>query len=111
MVTPDRQRQVSPSSMRMAPMYQYSDAAVIRGTAWPSGLQVPRWPDLTGQQDPGSWRVWLRDILDLPGFAAALDQASPALAGRVHEICAGHRVSDRDTRRAVVAVVQYLLRA
>lgn len=92
-------------------MYGYLDAVIVRGTAWPDSQQIPSWPELTGPADPQRWRAWLQEITRLPGFTAALEQASPALAGRVQDIAAGRDTSARDIRRAVIAALQYLLRA
>ncbi|GLZ16063.1 hypothetical protein Acsp04_62980 [Actinomadura sp. NBRC 104425] len=58
-----------------------------------------------------SWRLWLERTLRRPGFAAALEQASPVLARRVWQICEGGPVPERAVRRAVLAVMRYLLRA
>jgi len=46
-----------------------------------------------------------------PGFAAALDEASPVLARRVREICDGRKVPERAARRAVLSTMRYVLRA
>ncbi|WP_218038957.1 lantibiotic dehydratase [Acrocarpospora pleiomorpha] len=61
--------------------------------------------------DRASWRAWLTHVWQTPGFAAAVIQASPDLARRVREICAGERMSDPAMRRAVLSVMRYLLRA
>lgn len=92
-------------------MYRYLDAMIVRGTAWPAAQQIPLWPDLTGPADLARLRAWLQEISRLPGFTAALEQASPALAGRVQDITAGRDVTSGNIRRAVIAVMQYLLRA
>ncbi|WP_055483637.1 lantibiotic dehydratase [Sphaerimonospora mesophila] len=93
-------------------MYRYLDAAVLRAPAWPPDQQVASWPDLTGPDaDRVSWRAWLARTWQIPGFAAAVGQASPDLARRVGEICAGGRASDPSVRRAVLSVMRYLLRA
>ncbi|WUP79316.1 lantibiotic dehydratase [Microbispora hainanensis] len=47
----------------------------------------------------------------MPGFVAALEQASPVLTHRVCEICEGRDVSEPAMRRAVLSVMRYLLRA
>ncbi|RAY15000.1 lantibiotic dehydratase [Actinomadura craniellae] len=92
-------------------MYQPLDAAVIRMTAWPPHTGIPAWPDLTGPAGQHSWQPWLETVMRLPAFAAAVEQASPALARRVHEILAGKRVAEPDARRATLATARYLLRA
>ncbi|MEU8196439.1 lantibiotic dehydratase [Microbispora amethystogenes] len=93
-------------------MYRYLDAAVLRAPAWSPDQQVASWPDLTGPDaDRASWRVWLARTWQTPGFAAAVEQASPDLAQQVREICAGGRMTDPSMRRAVLSVMRYLLRA
>ncbi|WP_289008090.1 lantibiotic dehydratase [uncultured Thermomonospora sp.] len=93
-------------------MYRYVDAAVVRMTAWPAGRRIESWPDLTGPAaEPAAWRLWLQDVLQIPGFADALEQASPVLTHRVRQICSGQRASERTVRRAVLSVMRYLLRA
>ncbi len=92
-------------------MYQYFDAAVVRAAAWQPGWEIGSWPDLTGQAGPASWRPWLRQTAQIPGFTAALEQASPVLARQVREICDGREVPARAVRRVVLSVMRYLLRA
>ncbi|WP_206067181.1 lantibiotic dehydratase family protein [Nonomuraea composti] len=93
-------------------MYRYLDSAILRAPVWPPDQQIASWPDLTGlDAGPASWRAWLARTWQTPGFAAAVEQASPDLARRVREICAGGRMSDLATRRAVLSVLRYLLRA
>ncbi|MFC5835343.1 lantibiotic dehydratase [Nonomuraea insulae] len=93
-------------------MYRYLDAAVLRAPAWHPDQQSGSWPDLTGPQArPASWRAWLADTWQRPGFAAAVEQASPDLARRVCGVCAGRPMSDAGVRRAVLSVMRYLLRA
>ncbi|RBQ16942.1 lantibiotic dehydratase [Spongiactinospora rosea] len=92
-------------------MYRYLDAAVLRAPAWPPGRQLPSWPDLTGEDGDASWRPWLERIWTLPGFAVALEQASPALARRLCEIRSGAHVTDSRVRSAVLSTMRYLLRA
>lgn len=93
-------------------MYEFRDAAVIRATAQGTGPGTGPWPDLTGPMaGPESWCSWLRQQLTVPGFAAALEQASPVLAHRAREICEGRAVAEPAVRRAVLAVLRYALRA
>lgn len=92
-------------------MYQYLDAAVVRAAAWPPDQQAGPWPDLTGATGCASWRPWLRRTWQIPGFATAVEQASPALAQRVRDICDGRQLSESAEHRVVLAVMRYLLRA
>lgn len=93
-------------------MYEYIDAAMLRATAWPPDRRIAFWPDLTGEEgEAASWRPWLEQTLRTAGFAAALEQASPVLAHRVRQICDGRRVPEAAVRKAIVAVMRYVLRA
>ncbi|WP_433498548.1 lantibiotic dehydratase [Sphaerimonospora sp. CA-214678] len=93
-------------------MYEYLDAVVVRASAWTPDQTIGPWPDLTGQAaGPASWRRWLQQIVRIPGFMIAVEQASPVLARRVRGICDGTRTAESDVRRAVLAVMRYLLRA
>ncbi|WP_414942709.1 lantibiotic dehydratase [Amycolatopsis sp. cmx-11-51] len=98
------------------PVYEVVDAAVVRAATRPGGSDVLRWPDLTDvpdvAEDPVTrWRLWLQEVWSSPVFAEALEVASPSLAHRVEEVCAGNRLDERQVRRAVLSVVRYLLRA
>jgi thiopeptide-type bacteriocin biosynthesis protein len=93
-----------------AGVYRSVDDALMLRAALLRPEQLGRWPDLTGPATAASWRPWLRETLQLPGFAAALAHASPDLAGRATAAIDG-AVSQTDTRRMVVAVMRYLLRA
>ncbi len=68
------------------------------------------WPDLTSADAPGSWLPWLRQTLQVPGFALALEHAAPVLTERLFAALDG-RLADPDTRRVVITVMRYLLRA
>lgn len=93
-------------------MYRYLDAVVVRAAAWPPGRQITSWPDLTSPEaGPASWRTWLEDAWHTPGFAVAVEQASPGLARRVRQICGGAQVPEPALRRVVLSVMRYLLRA
>ncbi len=93
-------------------MYHYLDAAVIRAPALRPDQQIQTWPDLTGPEaGHTSWQVWLALTWQTPGFATAVEQASPNLARRVREICDGRQFPDPTVRRAVLVVMRYLLRA
>jgi len=93
-------------------LYRFVDAALARVAALPSGMEVPPWPDLTGSKSEhvAQWRRWLEQVWAQDAFASAVEVASPALAHRVREVCAGREQRVRQVRRAVVSVVRYLLR-
>lgn len=92
-------------------MYRHVDAALVRASAWhPDRPTV--WPDLTGAfADPTSWQAWLQQSWTDTDFAGAVRAASPDLATRVEQICAGQPIPAPAVRRTVVAVLRYLLRA
>ncbi|MFC5150777.1 lantibiotic dehydratase [Streptomyces amakusaensis] len=90
-------------------MYAYVDAALLRAGAWAPADLIQPWPDPGGGTD--SWREWLEQTLRIPGFAEALDQASPALARQVRDIRSEQNLPERAVRKATFAVLRYLLRA
>lgn len=93
-------------------LYQHLDAAVLRLATERAGTGSAPWPDLTGQDDgPTSWRPWLEQVMRVPGFEIALEQASPSLVGRIAALRDGRDVSERTARRVVLAVMRYRLRA
>lgn len=92
-------------------MYRYVDAAVVRAAAWSPDRQVV-WPELTGPSaNTASWRAWLQQTWQTADFATAVEAASPDLASRVDQVCAGQPLPDPAVRRTVLAVLRYLLRA
>ncbi|MFV2019364.1 lantibiotic dehydratase [Micromonospora sp. LOL_023] len=90
-------------------MVPAAGAALVRAAAYPDGLTVPSWPDLTSEQ-PELWQGWLTQVWALPGFPAAVACAAPELAERVGRAVAGEPMSGRRWRRLVETVVRYLLR-
>ncbi|NGO46222.1 lantibiotic dehydratase [Streptomyces ureilyticus] len=91
-------------------MYRYVDAAAVRAAAWSPDHETV-WPDLTGPSaNPASWRAWLQQTWS-EDFAAAVTAASPDLASRVDQICAGRPLPEPAVRRTVLSALRYLLRA
>jgi thiopeptide-type bacteriocin biosynthesis protein len=88
------------------------DAALIRMTTFPADMQLPPWPDLTGD-DVAGWHDWLRHVWSVPGFAEAVRTASAELADQVQRQIAAPPLG-RETvprvRRLVESVARYLLR-
>ena len=73
---------------------------------------VPPCPELDGS-GPGrvaGWVDWLRAVWAAEDVAEALEHASPVLAAKVGSLCAVREPDVRETRRAVLSVVRYLLR-
>nr|WP_202424668.1 lantibiotic dehydratase [Streptomyces sp. HUCO-GS316] len=70
------------------------------------------WPVLTGPSaNTASWREWLQQTWKATAFATAVKAASPDLASRVEQVCAGQPLPDPAVRRTVLSVLRYLLRA
>jgi lantibiotic biosynthesis protein len=92
-------------------MYRHLDAALVRAPAWDAGnLGVP-WPDLTGTNAKAAeWREWLDQAWQVPEVADAVEAASPDLARQVARILAEADVPEAAVRRAILAVLRYLLR-
>lgn len=84
-------------------------AALIRVAAYPTGVRLPAWPDLTTEQ-PDAWRTWLRTAWALPTFAATVANAAPELAAQVEKVVNGGQAGQKRLRRLVESVVRYLLR-
>ncbi|MFH8463902.1 lantibiotic dehydratase [Streptomyces sp. NPDC017991] len=92
-------------------MYHYIDAAVVRAAALCFDRPVV-WPELTGPAaNISSWRAWLQQIWQEADFANAVTAASPDLASRVEQVCAGRALPEPAARRTVLSVLRYLLRA
>jgi thiopeptide-type bacteriocin biosynthesis protein len=89
------------------PLYRHSSTALLRAAALPLDCALAG-PAL---DDAAACRAWLRRVWKLPGFAEAVRQATPGLAGRVDEIITGQAVSGKRVRRAAVSAVRYLARA
>jgi thiopeptide-type bacteriocin biosynthesis protein len=91
-------------------MYRSVDDALMLRAAVLRPDQLGGWPDLTGSDPTAGWRSWLTETLAIPGFAGALAHASPDLAERATAAVSGN-LSHTDTRRVLLAVMRYLLRA
>lgn len=86
------------------------DAALIRLAAPTDASQS--WPDLTGEgpQQVAHWREWLSRVWADPSLAEVVEIASPHLAARIEDVCAGRLARSRRVRRVVESAVRYLLR-
>ncbi|MFF3271712.1 lantibiotic dehydratase [Streptomyces chrestomyceticus] len=93
-------------------MYRAVDAALIRASARPLAAKLPPWPYLDGRtaDDVEHHRQWIGQIWADDVTAAAIELASPHLAGAVHNVLGGHVHQLRTVRRVVVSLVRYLLR-
>ncbi|MFC7908346.1 lantibiotic dehydratase [Streptomyces nigra] len=70
------------------------------------------WPELTGPSaNTAAWRTWLQQTWQTADFATAVKAASPDLASRLDQVCAGQPLPDAAVRRTVLSVLRYLLRA
>lgn len=91
-------------------MFRSIDDALLLRAAVYRPDQLGPWPDLTSSDAPAGWRSWLDRTLRVPGFAVALEHAAPRLADRVTAAINGN-LAQTETRRVVLAVMRYLLRA
>jgi class I lanthipeptide synthase len=96
----------------MVARFRCVDAAVIRAAAHDSELNLPPWPDLTGQtpEQVRQWRSWLRQLWEHEALVEAIEVASPTLARTVQDVCDGLADQPRRVRRVVESMVGYLLR-
>jgi thiopeptide-type bacteriocin biosynthesis protein len=96
----------------MAVQFRCVDAAVIRVAVFGSDLELPPWPDLTGDtpEHVREWRSWLRRVWAQEALVEAIEVASPVLARRVGDVCGGQVQQPRRVRRVVESVIRYLLR-
>ncbi|MEV6129393.1 lantibiotic dehydratase [Streptomyces violaceusniger] len=93
-------------------MYHAVDAVLIRVAAHSLSAEPSPWPDLNGDSadDVDRWRKWIEQVWADETTAAAIEFASPLLAGAVNGILSCHTQRPRTVRRAVVSLVRYLLR-
>lgn len=92
------------------PQFRGVDAALIRAAAYPDGLVLPPWPDLTDDH-PGTALAWLRLVWPIEGVARVVSVASPDLARTLTSLHEGTGPDrSRQARRAVEALIRYLLR-
>lgn len=92
--------------------YEAVDAGLIRTTTIPADVQLPQWPNLTGD-NVADWRDWLRQVWGISGFASAIRLASAELAAEVErQLAAPPLAGDcvQPVRRLVETVARYLLR-
>lgn len=91
---------------------QCINAGLIRLAAFGSHLDLPPWPDLTGEtpEHLREWRGWLARVWQQEALVDAIEVASPVLARRVQDVCAGLVQQPRRMRRVVESVIKYLLR-
>lgn len=94
-------------------MYQHMDAALVRAAAHNGTSDLPTWPDMTGNTDRHvqQWYRWITDVWADPCFAEALEVASPDLAAGVRQVSDVGHPDARQTRRIVLSLTRYLLRA
>nr|WP_242606662.1 lantibiotic dehydratase [Protofrankia symbiont of Coriaria ruscifolia] len=90
------------------PLYRQAGGAMLRAAVLPLPRTPAEWPTLS---DPGSCRLWLRDVWELPGFADAIRYASGAFAARVEEVLDERISSGKQVHRVTLSVIRYLLRS
>jgi thiopeptide-type bacteriocin biosynthesis protein len=91
--------------------FRAAGRALVRAVAH-GGLEVPLWPAPagTGSGAVAAWVGWLRRVWAIGAVSDAIGHASPALAEKIHTLCAAAVPGERETRRAVLSVVRYLAR-
>ncbi|MGH3671840.1 MAG: lantibiotic dehydratase family protein, partial [Pseudonocardiaceae bacterium] len=96
----------------MAAQFRCVDAVVIRVAVSGSELDLPPWPDLTGDtsEHVREWQSWLRRVWVQDALVEAIEVASPVLACRVGHVCSGQVQQPSQVRRVVESVIRYLLR-
>lgn len=72
----------------MAAQFRCVDAAVIRVAVLSGSLELPPWPDLTGDtpEHMREWRIWLARVWQQEALVEAIEVASPLLARRVEDV-------------------------
>ncbi|KAF3470057.1 lantibiotic dehydratase [Streptomyces sp. Tu 3180] len=93
------------------PLYRCANTTLVRATRY-SRLPLPAWPDLTDDTPARQvqWQAWLRDVWSMTEVADTIEQASPVLAQQITTLCAATRPETRQLRRAVMAIMRYVLR-
>lgn len=93
-------------------MYRCADALLARAAAYPGGMDLPAWPDVTDSTDrhPEQWRDWLEQVWSRDSIAEAIEVASPVLARQVRKMHDEPCRDPREMRRVVLAVARYILR-
>lgn len=92
------------------PAFKAVDAVLIRAAAYPDGLLLPPWPDLT-TDDSAALLAWLRRVWQAEGVARAVAVASPDLARAITGLHDGTvEARPQQVRRAVEALIRYMLR-
>ena len=87
-------------------LLKHVDVAVLRASAF-AGTIVIWWPDL---DDDAAVRRWIAQLWGRPDIAEAVALASPVLAERIHHLLQGHRPTDAQAGRIVLALGRYLVR-
>lgn len=93
------------------PGFRATGAALVRAAAV-TAPPLPWLPDLTlsGAGAAAGWVDWLHRVWSVDNARDAIEHASPALAERVAALGAATQPGERDTRRATLAVLRYLIR-
>ncbi|ABD11197.1 hypothetical protein ThrDRAFT_03127 [Frankia casuarinae] len=92
-------------------LYRVAGPGVVRVAEPMPGLAALPWPDLgDGGEETERWCQWLREAWACAPFAAAVQAASPVLARRIAQVCAGGDLPARQARSAVLSLMRYRLR-
>jgi hypothetical protein len=91
--------------------FRATGGALIRAVAH-GRLELPQWPAPagTGPAAVAAWVSWLHRVWAIESVSDAIGHASPELAEQIRILCAADVPSERETRRAMLAVARYLAR-
>lgn len=89
-------------------LYRHTGVALLRAAVWRADDGPDWWPN---PADPAACRSWLDKVWSTPGFADAMEQASPTLSRRVQALRAGRAVDTKPLHSATLSTARYVLRA
>lgn len=91
--------------------FQCDQHALVRAVHH-SALAVPAWPDLADTTPAGiqAWRVWMRQVWQIPELADAVRFASPSLARELDSVERDSAVEESSARRMLLSLAGYCLR-
>ncbi|WP_433177338.1 lantibiotic dehydratase [Actinoallomurus sp. CA-150999] len=90
--------------------YEPVDAALYRAATGSGALAPSWWPDLDEDSGLDEACRWIAEVWSDARTADAVALASPSLAARIGEICAGRPVTAAQARSVLVSLARYLLR-
>ncbi|MGH3694810.1 MAG: lantibiotic dehydratase family protein [Pseudonocardiaceae bacterium] len=95
---------------RSSAVYRWVDAALLRASTDPGGLDLPEDLDLFGDEATQRGLAWLSVMWQREEVRAALGEASPALSRQIDDTVAFGSRDARTVRRVVISLASYVLR-